>query len=168
MRTVTTIFKVCSKTVPLPLSSLYTHTYMHTYTAHIHTAHTTYTHTHTPHTYTYITYITHTLHIHCMLIPHIHHTHKHTHHTYTTHTHTHTHTHHTSSHTYTHTTHIHHTNFPGGSVVATPAYEGDLVQSLGQYPLRRKWHHLAFCLENSMDRCPAGLRSVGSQRVGHH
>ena len=61
--------------------------------------------------------------------------------------------------------------FPGGAVVKTLAWN---AEDAGSIPgLRRspgEGHGTPFqyaCLENSMDREPGGLQSMGSQRVRH-
>ena len=44
----------------------------------------------------------------------------------------------------------------------------DSIPGLGRSPGEENGSPLQYsCLENSMDRGPGGLRSMGSQRVGH-
>ena len=59
--------------------------------------------------------------------------------------------------------------FPGGSVVKNlPADVGDLnsIPGLGRSPREGNGNPLQYsCLENSMDRGPGGLQSMGSHRL---
>jgi len=62
-------------------------------------------------------------------------------------------------------------DFPGGSdgkQSACKVEDPSLIPGLGRSPGEGNGNPLQYsCLENSMDRGPEGLQSMGSQRVGY-
>ena len=59
-------------------------------------------------------------------------------------------------------------SFPGGSEVKNNTEDSGSIPGLGRTPEEGNVNQLQYaCLENSMDREPSGLESMGSQRVGH-
>ena len=65
--------------------------------------------------------------------------------------------------------------FPGGAVIKNPpanagdtSHEGS-IPGLGRYPGGGNGNPFQYsCLENSMDRMPSGLQSMGLQRIRHN
>ena len=59
-------------------------------------------------------------------------------------------------------------SFPGGSEVIDNTEDSGSIPGLGRTPGEGNVNPLQYsCLENSMDKEPSGLQSMGSQRAGH-